>query len=279
MGKNNLAIFLAGIILALVLLLPRFLSSNPPEKPSSQAWIGCPFFVDENQNGICDALESFLGQTETTEFDFSFSKEFIIFILLLAAAIFVDLKKPKNLPVFRLVLLASSLLYFGFLLHQSLCPIATLQMVFVQKERVVLPIFIFLFFLLPIIATFFFGRIFCQFLCPIGAVQELLFRIPRKFFKIRTFHFPRFFFYLPFLILVLVAFGSFFFSTPVFCRLDPFGFLFGCNPAGWKIPILTVLLANSLFLFRPFCNFLCPLGAIFKLLEKFRIWQPSNQHF
>jgi len=151
-----------------------------------------------------------------------------------------------------------------------------LQMVFVQKERVVLPIFIFLFFLLPILATLLFGRIFCHFLCPVGATQELIFRISKKIGKFPTLiHFPRLLFYLPFLILILVAFFSFFLSTAIFCRLDPFGFLFSCNRTEWKIAPLVILLFSFVFIFRPFCQFLCPLGAIFRILEKFRILKPK----
>jgi len=272
--KTNLLILIGGIVLSLVLILPgRFSASCPlitTDDPNMQA--NCPFFIDQDSNQVCDLIQGLAISYEPSSFDFSHLKEFAIFVLLLAAGIFLTWKKPKYYSAFRLALLFLSLVYFGFLLSQALCPIATLQMIFVSKERVVLTFFIFLVFLLPLLTTLLFGSIFCNFLCPIGAVQEIIFRFSRKFGKVPTLaRFPKILFYLPYLILFLVALGSAHFSTTIFCKFDPFGALFSCNPTGWKLPFLVALLITSLFIFRPFCQFLCPLGAIFKFLEKFRI--------
>jgi hypothetical protein len=279
LGKNNLIILLGGAALALVLLLPRQFSSTCPKGLTFDPVLGgsCPLFVDQDNDGVCDLIQGVAFQP-STGFDFSYLKEFVIFVFLLAMAIFINLKKPKTLPVLRFALLTFSLFYFGFLLRQALCPIATLQMVFVLKDRVVLTFFIFLVFLLPILATLLFGRVFCSFLCPLGAAQELIFRTPRKFRKIPVFtKIPRILFYLPYLVLFLVALGSAYVSTAIFCKYDPFGALFGCNPAGWKITILATLFILSLFVFRPFCQLFCPLGAIIKFLSRFQIFKNKLQ--
>jgi NosR/NirI family nitrous oxide reductase transcriptional regulator len=273
LGKNNLIILLGGAALALVLLLPRQFSSTCPKGLTFDPVLGgsCPLFVDQDNDGLCDLIQGVAFQ-QPTEFDFSYFKEFVIFVFLLAMAIFINLKKPKTLPVVRFALLTFSLFYFGFLLRQALCPIATLQMVFVLKDRVVLTFFIFLVFLLPILTTLLFGRIFCNFLCPIGAAQELIFRVPRMFFKIPIFtKIPRVLFHLPYLTLFFTVLGSALLSRAIFCQFDPFGSLLGCNPISWKVAILGLLLLFSLFIFRPFCDFLCPLGGIFKILTKFQI--------
>lgn len=277
--KKNLLILFGGIVLTMLLLLPRTFSGSCPltttYDPSLPA--NCPFFVDKDSDQICDLLQKKDAFPSQDEFSFSFFPEFIVFLLLLLSAIFLNLKKPKNLATFRFALLVFSLIYFGFLLSQALCPIATLQMVFVSREKIVLTFFIFLVFLLPLLTTLLFGSIFCNYLCPIGAVQELIFRISRKFSKILPLaRFPKILLSLPYIILFLVALGSAHFSFTVFCKLDPFGALFGCNPAGWKRPFLITFLVTSLFIYRPFCQFLCPLGAIFKFLEKFRILKPKT---
>jgi len=277
--KNNLIILSGGIILTLALLLPSRLSAPCPLGKTYDPALekDCPFFVDQDADNTCDLLQGATVSYQPTEFEFSHFKEFGIFVILLGSAILLNWKKPKNLSVFRLTLLAISLLYFGLLLQQALCPIATLQMIFISQEKVVLTFFIFLVFLLSLLTTLLFGRIFCYFLCPIGAIQELVFRIPRKFGKVPTLtRFPKLLLYLPYLILFLVALGSTFFSVTIFCKFDPFGALFGCNPANWKLPFLIAFLVTSLFIFRPFCNFLCPLGAILKFLEKFRILKPKK---
>ena len=262
----------------MALLLPGRLSPTCPKGLTLDPILGgsCSLFIDQNTDGVCDLVQRATLQ-QSNEFDFSHLKEFIIFAFLLIAAIFLNWKKPKNLQILRSLFLVLGLLYFGFLLRQALCPIATLQMVFVLKDRIVLAFFIFLIFLLPILTTLLFGRIFCSFLCPLGAIQELIFRIPRKFLKIPVLtKIPRILFYLPCLILFFVALGSAYFSTAVFCKFDPFGTLFGCNPTSWKIVILGVLFSFSLFIFRPFCQFLCPLGVIFKILSKFQIFKQNS---
>lgn len=278
MAKQNILIILAGIALTLLLLLPsRFPGSCPLTKtynPLIQQ--SCPLFVDQDADQVCDLIQQAAISYEPSGFDFSHLKEFGVFVFLLGLAIYLNWKKPKNLPTLRLLLLTLSLIYFGFLLHQGLCPIATLQMVFVSREKVVLTFFIFLVFLLPLITTLLFSPIFCHFLCPIGAIQELIFRVSRKFGKIPTLaRFPKILLYLPYLVLFLVALGSAHFSTTIFCKLDPFGEVFGCNPASWKLPFLIAFFITSLFIYRPFCLFFCPLGAIFKFLEKFRILKPQ----
>ena len=281
MTKNNLIILLGGIVLALILVLPSRLSSPCPlgKTYESQSQIPCPFFLDQDADQVCDLIQGVAVSYEPTEFDFSRFKEFGVFIVLLTVAVFLNLKRPKNLAGLRLIILTLSLLYFGFLLRQGLCPIATLQMVFVSQEKVVLAFFIFLVFLLPLLTTLLFGSIFCNYICPIGAAQELTFRIPRKLLKIPVLaRFPKILLYIPYIVLFLIALGSAHFSTTIFCKFDPFGALFGCNPAGWKLPFLIALLIASLFIFRPFCHFLCPLGAILKFLEKFRILKPKTKN-
>lgn len=279
LSKNNLLILFGAIVLTLVLLLPRRFSSSCPLTTTDDSAIqkSCPFYIDQDADQVCDLIQGVAVPYEPSGFDFSHLKEFGVFVFLLGLAVFINWKGGKNLPSLRLLLLSLSLAYFGFLLRQALCPTATLQMVLVSRERAVLTFFIFLVFLLPLLTTLLFGSIFCHFLCPIGAVQEFIFKISRKFGQVPIIaRFPKILFYLPYLVLFLVAFLSVRFSTTVFCKIDPLGALFGCNPANWKMPFLIAFLATSLFIFRPFCQFLCPLGAIFKFLEKFRILKPRK---
>jgi len=78
-------------------------------------------------------------------------------------------------------------------------------------------------------------------------------------------------------------------GTPWFCKLlCPSGTLGGGVPlmllnaslraqAGllffWKLLVLLLLLCVSAFLYRPFCKYLCPLGAIYALFNRFALYQ------
>ena len=133
-----------------------------------------------------------------------------------------------------------------------------------------------------------FGRVVCGFLCPFGLVQDLIYKIPvpKKWRKRKLLPGDRWLKYLKYVIfllfcivlpLVVVDFvGQ---GKPWFCAyICPSGTFLGgiplvaANPFlqsalgwlwTWKLTILIVLLVLSLFFYRPFCRYLCPLGAIY----------------
>ena len=142
------------------------------------------------------------------------------------------------------------------------------------------------------------GRLVCGWLCPFGLVQDLLHKIPvpKKLSRLPGDKLLRWLKYLiligfvvvlPLTVLDVVGQGQ-----PWFCKyICPSGTLFaglpliGTNPAlrgalgwlfTWKAAILLGLVVLSLFVYRPFCRYLCPLGAIYGLfnpvaLYRFRI--------
>lgn len=142
------------------------------------------------------------------------------------------------------------------------------------------------------------GRVVCGFLCPFGLVQDLLYKIP--FFKKRK-NMPghKVLVWLKYVVLVLMviilpmfAVSAYGISDPWFCKyLCPSGTLFGGVPliaaneglqqalGGlfiWKISVLAGILLWSLWVYRPFCKYLCPLGVIYGwfnpiALSKFQI--------
>ena len=163
------------------------------------------------------------------------------------------------------------------------CPIGALQAVLSS------PRYRFSFYVIGLLMAFgaVFGRAVCGFLCPFGLVQELLHRIP---FPKKLRHLPgeRFWRLLKYAVLVLLVLllpsvvvnfiGQ---GEPWFCKyLCPSGTLFGgipqllLNPTlrqavgglfWWKLGVLLFLLALSVLHERPFCKYLCPLGAIYGL--------------
>ena len=128
------------------------------------------------------------------------------------------------------------------------------------------------------------GRLICGFLCPFGFLQDLLFRVPSPK-KLRTFRGDaqlRYLKYAVLIIMVLILPVAHKF-TPVFCKYlcpsgtlsgillsaansqlrDLFGWLFT-----WKALVLTVIVLTSVVICRPFCKYLCPLGAFYALFNR-----------
>lgn len=161
------------------------------------------------------------------------------------------------------------------------CPLGALQASLAQKHLHI-PFFVtgFLFF-----AGALLGRFVCGWLCPFGLVQDLLYRIPfpgkRKKLPGNRYLKNVKYVVLFFFVLLLPAFwkGSYGVGVPWFCKyICPSGTLLGAIPlmavneglraaAGmlfqWKFMILLLTVLLSMYVFRPFCQYICPLGAIY----------------
>ena len=166
------------------------------------------------------------------------------------------------------------------------CPIGSLQATLSSR---VYKISLYVVGLLVIFGTIL-GRLVCGFLCPFGLVQDLLFKIPFVK-KIRTLpgekalRWLRFLFLgvfvilLPLFVIDITGLGE-----PWFCKwICPVGTLEGGVPlvllnsamrgaAGflfrWKLLILIITLLSSIIIYRPFCRYICPLGAVYGIFNK-----------
>ncbi len=131
-----------------------------------------------------------------------------------------------------------------------------------------------------------FGRGICGRFCPFGFLQELIYKVPFK--KLRL---PRIFTYLKYILLVLFvlifpatitnAIGA---GDPFYCEfICPVGTLEAGIPListhpelqaivgwlfSWKMALLIVTILGCLAIERFFCKTMCPLGAIYALLNK-----------
>lgn len=134
-----------------------------------------------------------------------------------------------------------------------------------------------------------FGRFVCGFLCPFGLIQDLLYKIPfvkklRKLPGDRFLRYLKYFLLVGFVILLpLIAVDIIGQGQPWFCKyICPVGILEGGIPLAiansgvraalgglfaWKFVILAILLLLSIVVYRPFCRYLCPLGAIYGLFN------------
>lgn len=129
------------------------------------------------------------------------------------------------------------------------------------------------------------GRMICGWLCPIGLGQELLYKIKTP--KLKKSKVTRVLSYLKYVVLVvLVILVPLLFAIPGFCEyICPAGTFEGglgllSNPENegllailgplfsWKFTLLVLIIVASIFVFRSFCRFLCPLGALYGFFSK-----------
>ncbi|MBO5999676.1 MAG: redoxin domain-containing protein, partial [Lachnospiraceae bacterium] len=136
------------------------------------------------------------------------------------------------------------------------------------------------------------GHTICGWICPLGLIQELLHKIPT--FKIKKNQVTRILTYLKyvFLAVFVVAIPLWYglkhdMPMPGFCKyICPAGTFEGAmgllsNPANTglfsmlgifftrKFVILVIIALACIFCYRSFCRFVCPLGAIYGLFNRF----------
>lgn len=132
------------------------------------------------------------------------------------------------------------------------------------------------------------GRAVCGFLCPFGWLQELLGRVP--FYKKNRFRADRPLRCVKYAVLavLVVALPLGLKLIPYFCKyLCPSGTLAGWLLAArdtllrsqfgalfaWKSAVLIAVIVASLIVWRPFCKYLCPLGALYGMFNRFALYR------
>lgn len=139
------------------------------------------------------------------------------------------------------------------------------------------------------------GRFVCGWLCPFGLIQDLLHKIPFPK-KIRTFQGDRILRKLKYVILAVFVILLPMFAVdimgqgaPYFCKLlCPAGTLEGGIPLvlmnksmhsalgflyAWKNVLLIAVILCSIVIYRPFCKYICPLGAIYSVFNPISVFR------
>lgn len=132
------------------------------------------------------------------------------------------------------------------------------------------------------------GRFVCGFLCPFGWLQELLHKIPGKKLSTKRLRPLRYLKYIVLLLTVILLpallVNDVGMGDPYFCKyLCPQGVLEGAIPLAivdsgirsalgtlftWKLAVLIAVVVLSVLFYRPFCKWVCPLGAFYALMNK-----------
>ncbi len=138
------------------------------------------------------------------------------------------------------------------------------------------------------------GRFVCGWLCPFGLIQELLNKIPfpgkigtfrgdRLLRKLKYIIFAVFVVLLPLVLVDVLGQGA-----PYFCKLIcPAGTLEGGIPLVllnksmrsalgglylWKNVLLLITGILSILIYRPFCKYICPLGAVYSAFNSVAVF-------
>lgn len=139
------------------------------------------------------------------------------------------------------------------------------------------------------------GRFVCGWLCPFGLIQDLLHKIPfpKKIDSFKGDKLLRKLKYMILLVFVILlpmflvdVLGQ---GAPYFCKLIcPAGTLEGGIPLvlfnksmrsalgflyAWKNVLLAVTVVLSMLIYRPFCKYICPLGAVYSVFNPVSVFR------
>lgn len=139
------------------------------------------------------------------------------------------------------------------------------------------------------------GRFACGWLCPFGLIQDLLHKVPfpkkigtfkgdRMLRKLKYIIFLVFVLLLPLFLVDVLGQGA-----PYFCKLIcPAGTLEGGIPLVllnkamrsalgwlyvWKNVLLVITVIISMIIYRPFCKYICPLGAVYSVFNPIAVFR------
>ncbi len=168
----------------------------------------------------------------------------------------------------------------------SACPVGALQNAFSSGKSA-------LFYVAGILLLYglIFGRFICGWLCPFGFIQELFYKIKTPKLKksplTKALRYVKYALLVFFVVLIPIGYAVKDIPLPAFCKyICPAGTLEGGVAllsnrinAGyfsmlgplftWKFFLLVAIMVGSIFIFRLFCRFLCPLGALYGLFNRY----------
>ncbi len=192
----------------------------------------------------------------------------VLVLALMLASYFVIWRRSRRGVV---LLSVFSLIYFGFYRHGCICPIGSIQNVALSlgDAGYKLPLLAAVFFFTPLLFAFFVGRVFCAAVCPLGAIQDLFLRKPVKVPEWLAQPLSL----LPWIYLGAAVLFAATNTAFVICEYDPFVAFFRLSGSLTMLIYGGLVLLLAVYIGRPYCRFLCPYGALLRLVSPLAKWR------
>lgn len=159
------------------------------------------------------------------------------------------------------VLLVISTL-FGFLVFAPMLPYQFQSVILGKTQQLAVPIALAVVVLCAfVVLAFAFGRAFCGYVCPIGTIHELVYHLPVKKLRIGVKAIPVVFRLAFFTAFIALAAGA---SVGLLKYIGVKDLFYLNASSAWFFVFLALVIA-SVFVYRPFCRFLCPYGVLLSL--------------
>lgn len=245
------------------------LSPKEAVKHQVDAVSGCTFTSVAIAQSLQARMEDLSKQSKrlfTWDWNLFIRQICILIVTTLALICFSNPKKTKKL---RLITLLLSIGVLG-LWTNSLLSLALFCNWLTNGISLALQIPIFVIAAISILLPLFTKKSFyCQYLCPFGAAQEFVGMIPVKKLTIPAKLFKIFALLRKIILLILVM--LFAFGTGLDLSVyEPFP-IFNYQSIGFGVAIFAaIILITSIFVKKPWCNYLCPTGTLLEIFRNLR---------
>ncbi|MBK8806504.1 MAG: 4Fe-4S binding protein [Bacteroidales bacterium] len=187
--------------------------------------------------------------------------DWVIAILLftILAGVLVRYEKTRSL---RGVFLLASVIILGFYRSACPCPISSVQdfVLALIGQPYDWRTLVYFLALLPI--TYVFGKVWCGWICHLGALQELIY-LPGRLSFFNSHKAQKVMLWIRKIAFVTLIVQLLVTQSNLYCKIDPFKVaynLFSTSLTGYIL--LGITLLSSIFIFRPFCKTICPIGLV-----------------
>lgn len=194
----------------------------------------------------------------------------IISIILFSLAIAAYIQKGETL---RWAALLSGFLFLGMLTQNML---STSHIAGIALQQIpswnVSPLWILLI-TGAIISCVLFGRVYCVGVCPFGFVEEFLYMVNTKLFRLnmsagkQTDYLCR---WIKYIILIVLLSLCLFYQKSGIGAAEAYITLFTASHSLWAEILVLIVLIGSFFFMRFWCRYLCPFGAFLAMIAQFQ---------
>lgn len=218
------------------------------------------------RNGINTRISAYLNKDVTQKIAFIDMLKIIVPVALILFAL-ISYFMSKELKKYRIILLVLNILVFGFWLGYSLSLFLYYNWIINGISFTVHLILICLFGFSIVLPLFFKKAFYCSYVCPLGCCQELCGKITKKKTKVNK-PIVSLLKNIPPIILISIAFLLFIDINVNISIIEPFMAFNYQTAKVFTLVFAGTIITVSIFINKPWCNYLCPTGYLLELLRE-----------
>lgn len=222
---------------------------------------------------ITTAVQKKMSPAPSCPFTPSIKAPLIICLTLFLIAIIALIKRNNAL---RWAALAGGFVYFGIITHTMLSIVQIVQIGLGHPPSFTQNPLAWILLLLVLLSTLIIGRIYCGSLCPFAIIQEVLYQLTPHKHPLKEHISPNIdekARLTKYILLFVITALCLVLGNAAAANIEPFVTLFAGHGTKLAFSLLILMLIMSVFNFRFWCKYLCPVGALTGLGAAFSLNQ------